>query len=149
MSRDEMRGHIVRGLDDSPDKLLYRQIFLDTAQLARIVMAMPGVDAERVGATGASQGGGLTLACAALARIRRAAYTRFCATINAWSWNWRARTSSGGVLPPFDRCTSTNESFHQTGVRRRSTWRRDSRRSDDERRVDGQDMPAVDAICGL
>ncbi len=82
-----LRGHIVRGLDDSPDKLLYRQIFLDTAQLARIVMAMPGVDAERVGATGASQGGGLTLACAALEpRIRRAApvYPFLCDYQRVW-----------------------------------------------------------------
>lgn len=61
-----LRGHIVRGLDDEPDKLLFRQIFLDTAQLARVVMEMPDVDADRVGATGGSQGGGLTLACAAL-----------------------------------------------------------------------------------
>jgi len=69
-----LRGHIVRGLEDAPEKMLYRQIFLDTAQLARIVMEMPEVDADRVGATGASQGGGLTLACAALEpRIKRAA----------------------------------------------------------------------------
>jgi cephalosporin-C deacetylase len=61
-----LRGHIVRGLDDDPSKLLFRQIFLDTAVLARIVMGFPEVDAARVGATGASQGGGLTLACAAL-----------------------------------------------------------------------------------
>ncbi|MCC9078446.1 acetylxylan esterase [Litorilinea aerophila] len=69
-----LRGHIIRGLDDSPDKLLYRQIFLDTAQLACIVMEMPEVDPDRVGATGGSQGGGLTLACAALEpRIKLAA----------------------------------------------------------------------------
>jgi len=69
-----LRGHIVRGLDDTPDKLLFRQIFLDTAQLAKIVMEMPDVDPDRVGATGGSQGGGLTLACAALEpRIARAA----------------------------------------------------------------------------
>jgi len=61
-----LRGHIVRGLDDSPRKMLFRQIFLDTAQLAKIVMDMPDVDETRVGATGRSQGGGLTLACAAL-----------------------------------------------------------------------------------
>jgi len=64
------RGHIIRGLDDAlngqPEKLLFRQIFLDTAQLARIVMAMPEVDPERVGATGGSQGGALTVACSAL-----------------------------------------------------------------------------------
>ncbi len=61
-----LRGHIIRGLDDSPEKLLYRQIFLDAAQLARIVMGMEEVDASRVAAMGASQGGGLSLACAAL-----------------------------------------------------------------------------------
>lgn len=68
-------GHIIRGLDDpDPRKLLFRQIFLDTAQLARVVMARPEVDAERVGASGASQGGALTVACAALEpRIKRAA----------------------------------------------------------------------------
>jgi cephalosporin-C deacetylase len=69
-----LRGHIVRGLDGPPEKLLYRQIFLDTAQLAKIVMEMPDVDESRVGATGGSQGGGLTLACASLEpRIKRAA----------------------------------------------------------------------------
>ncbi len=67
-------GHIIRGLADEPDQLLYRQIFLDTALLARITMAFPEVDATRVGARGASQGGALTLACAALEpRIRRIA----------------------------------------------------------------------------
>jgi cephalosporin-C deacetylase len=73
-----LHGHIIRGLDDalcgSPEKLLYRQIFLDTAQLAKIVMEMPDVDAQRVGATGSSQGGALTVACVALEpRIKRAA----------------------------------------------------------------------------
>lgn len=70
------RGHIIRGLDDAPEKLLFRDIYLDTAQLAGIVMSLPEVDAERVAALGGSQGGGLTLACAALEpRIRKAAPT--------------------------------------------------------------------------
>jgi cephalosporin-C deacetylase len=70
-----LNGHLIRGLSDAdPKKLLFRSIFLDAAQLARIVMGMPGVDPDRVGALGGSQGGGLTLACAALEpRIRRAA----------------------------------------------------------------------------
>lgn len=69
-----LQGHFIRGLDDDPQKLLFRQIFLDTAELAQIVMAMDGVDADRVGAMGGSQGGGLTLACAALEPgIKRAA----------------------------------------------------------------------------
>lgn len=69
-----MQGQIIRGLEDPPEKLLFRHIFLDTVQLARIVMDMPEVDRERVGATGASQGGGLTLACASLVpEIKRVA----------------------------------------------------------------------------
>lgn len=68
------RGQIIRGLDDVPERLLFRQIYLDTAQLAKIVMEMPDVDETRVGAMGGSQGGGLTLACIALEpRIKRAA----------------------------------------------------------------------------
>lgn len=82
-----LRGHIIRGLDDVPEKLLFRQIFLDTAQLANIVMNMPEVDADRVGATGGSQGGGLTLACAALEpRIKRAApvFPFLCDYLRVW-----------------------------------------------------------------
>lgn len=60
-------GHIIRGLaEGDPAKLLFHHIFLDAAQLARILMAMPEVDENRVGALGGSQGGALTLACAAL-----------------------------------------------------------------------------------
>lgn len=61
-----LRGHIIRGLDDTPDKMMYRALFLDTVQLAQIVMGLPEVDPDRVCAMGMSQGGGLTLACAAL-----------------------------------------------------------------------------------
>ena len=69
-----LNGHIIRGLDDPPQQLLFRQIFLDTAQLAGLAMQRPEVDPQRVGATGGSQGGGLTLACAALEpRLKRAA----------------------------------------------------------------------------
>jgi cephalosporin-C deacetylase len=69
-----LRGHIVRGLSDHPDKLAFRQIFLDTAQLVRVVSAFPEVDPTRLGAKGGSQGGALTLACAALEpQIARAA----------------------------------------------------------------------------
>jgi cephalosporin-C deacetylase len=73
-----LRGHIIRGLDDAlagkPEKLLFRDIFLDTAALAKIVMEMDEVDATRVGATGGSQGGALTVACMSLEpRIKRAA----------------------------------------------------------------------------
>jgi len=71
-----IHGHIIRGLNDDPRNMLFRHIFLDTAQLAGIVMGLPEVDAARVGARGGSQGGGLTLACASLEpRVCRAAPT--------------------------------------------------------------------------
>jgi cephalosporin-C deacetylase len=82
-----LKGHIIRGLDDTPQKLLYRQIFLDTAQLAGIVMDMPEVDETRVAAMGGSQGGGLTLACGALdPRIKRLAplYPFLCDYQRVW-----------------------------------------------------------------
>jgi cephalosporin-C deacetylase len=50
-------------------------------------MDMPDVDENRVGATGASQGGALTLACAALEpRIKRAApvYPFLCDYRRVW-----------------------------------------------------------------
>lgn len=60
------QGHIIRGLDDEADNLLFRHIFLDTAQLAGIAMELPEVNPDQVYATGWSQGGALTIACAAL-----------------------------------------------------------------------------------
>lgn len=70
-----LSGHIIRGLsENSPEKLLYRQIFLDTAQLVRIVEKFEETDEDRLYATGDSQGGALTLVCAALSpQIKKAA----------------------------------------------------------------------------
>ncbi|MCL6589583.1 MAG: acetylxylan esterase [Firmicutes bacterium] len=82
-----LNGHIIRGLDDTPENLLFRHIFLDTAQLAGIVMDLPEVDPNRVGALGWSQGGGLTLACASLEpRIKRAGpcYPFLCDYRRVW-----------------------------------------------------------------
>ncbi|MFA6665276.1 MAG: acetylxylan esterase [Armatimonadota bacterium] len=83
-----LRGHIIRGLNDGPEKLLFRSIYLDCAQLAGIVINMPEVDGMRVGVTGGSQGGGLTLACAALEpRIKRAAplFPFLCDYLRVWN----------------------------------------------------------------
>ena len=107
-------GHIIRGLADGPDQLLYRQIFLDTAALARIVMALDDVDAARVGATGASQGGGLTLACAALEpRIRRAApvYPFLCDYQRVWQMD-QAERAYRELRDFFRMCDPTHEREH-------------------------------------
>ena len=82
-----LNGHIVRGLDGPPENMLFRHIYLDCAQLARIVMDMANVDENRIGATGMSQGGALSLACAALeSRIRRVApvYPFLCDYQRVW-----------------------------------------------------------------
>jgi cephalosporin-C deacetylase len=61
-----LHNHLVEGLDDGPEGLLYRHVFLDTRRLADIIRGLPEVDAARVATTGWSQGGGLSLVCAAL-----------------------------------------------------------------------------------
>ncbi len=69
-----IKGNIIRGLDDDIHNMMFRHIYLDCAQLAGIIMDMEDVDENRVGCYGNSQGGGLTLACAALEPgIKRAA----------------------------------------------------------------------------
>jgi len=61
-----VKGHITRGLGDSPEKLFYRGVYCDCAQIAKLAMGLDFVDAGRVGTIGASQGGALSLVCAAL-----------------------------------------------------------------------------------
>ena len=56
----------TRGLDGDPTGLLCRDLFLDTAMLARVIMGLDYVDETRVGVFGGSQGGALSIACAAL-----------------------------------------------------------------------------------
>ncbi len=56
----------MRGFDGKPEDLLARDQFLDTAQLARVVASLDFVDETRMVATGGSQGGALSFACAAL-----------------------------------------------------------------------------------
>ena len=114
-------GHIIRGLADGADKLLYRQIFLDTVRLARLVMELDEVDPERVGATGASQGGGLTLACAALEpRIKRAApvYPFLCDYLRVWEMDQaqNAYRELSGFFRMFDPThANQNASFERLG----------------------------------
>ena len=60
-------GHIIRGVEsDNPDDLFYRNVYLDTAQCIRILKSMDFIDENNIFATGASQGGALTVACASL-----------------------------------------------------------------------------------
>ena len=68
-----LNGHLVGGLAGPPQGLLYRHNFLDCVELTWILADMEEVDPSRIGVTGISQGGGLSLACAALNPEVRAA----------------------------------------------------------------------------
>jgi cephalosporin-C deacetylase len=63
----------VRGLLEGPRHLLFRGVFTDLVRAVQTLKTLPGVDPARIGVTGASQGGGLTLACAALEPTVKAA----------------------------------------------------------------------------
>lgn len=129
-----LQGHIIRGLaEDSPEKLLFRSIFLDTAELARIVMALPEVDAGRVGATGGSQGGG------SRSRARRSSpasgarrrCSRSSATTGAsgrWTWPRPPTTSFASTSAASTRATSARtRSSLASATSTASTSRRASR----------------------
>jgi cephalosporin-C deacetylase len=60
-------GFIMRGFDD-PDatNMYFRNVYLDTVQLVKAAKSLPNADPNRIYAHGGSQGGGLTVACAAL-----------------------------------------------------------------------------------
>ena len=56
----------TRGLEGDKHDLLMRDVFLDAALLAKIIMGLDFVDETRVGTYGGSQGGALSVACACL-----------------------------------------------------------------------------------
>jgi cephalosporin-C deacetylase len=59
-------GFMTRGILD-PDTYYYRRVFSDAVRAVEAARAHPGVDAGRIAVTGGSQGGGISIAAAALA----------------------------------------------------------------------------------
>jgi cephalosporin-C deacetylase len=62
----QVPGFMTRGIG-SPDTYYYRRVFVDAVRAIRAAASHPRVDPARIGVTGISQGGGITLAAAALA----------------------------------------------------------------------------------
>lgn len=58
-------GFITHGILDK-DEYYYRNFYLDTVRAVAAVSERPEVDGDRIAAAGGSQGGALTIACAAL-----------------------------------------------------------------------------------
>lgn len=59
-------GYMTRGITD-PANYYYRRVYADAVRAVEFVRTIDGVDGSAVAVTGASQGGGLSLAVAALA----------------------------------------------------------------------------------
>lgn len=62
-------GFMTRGIERAAD-YYYRRVFVDAARALDAAAAHPEIDAARIGVCGASQGGGIALAVAALAAER-------------------------------------------------------------------------------
>ncbi|MDX6376213.1 MAG: cephalosporin-C deacetylase [Gaiellaceae bacterium] len=65
-SGPEHPGVLTRGVLD-PETYYFRRLYLDAVRAVETAAAHPQVDADRIAVAGASQGGGLSLAAAALA----------------------------------------------------------------------------------
>ena len=65
-SGPEHPGVMSRGIA-SPETYYYRRLYVDAVRAVETAAGLPGVDASRIGVAGASQGGALALASAALA----------------------------------------------------------------------------------
>jgi cephalosporin-C deacetylase len=63
-------GFMTRGID-SPEDYYYRRIMVDAARAVDAAAAYPAVDPDRLCVTGGSQGGGLSIAAAALSKSAR------------------------------------------------------------------------------
>jgi len=61
-----LKGHIIRGVEEGPEKLYYRSVYLDTYHCAKILASLTDVDENQLVTSGGSQGGALALVCAAL-----------------------------------------------------------------------------------
>jgi cephalosporin-C deacetylase len=61
-------GFMTAGLAD-PDTYYYRRVYTDAARMLEAAASLPVVDASKIIITGGSQGGGITLAASALAKL--------------------------------------------------------------------------------
>ncbi|MGQ9479434.1 MAG: acetylxylan esterase [Thermoproteota archaeon] len=66
-SSGSITGHMTKGILDN-NEYYYRYVYMDCMRALRILEDRSDVDKDRIGVTGASQGGGLTLVTTALSK---------------------------------------------------------------------------------
>lgn len=107
-----LKGHIIRGLDAGrPERLFYRNVFLDAAQLARTVAELDEIDGERIYTLGGSQGGALALVAAALEpSVKRCAcaYPFLCDYQRVWEMDC-CHQAYGEIVDYFRRFDPTHQ----------------------------------------
>jgi cephalosporin-C deacetylase len=113
------KGLIVRGVEEGPENLYYTKVFLDTVKAAKILMSLEEVDEKKIYAQGASQGGGLTIACAALVpEIKRIIATYPFLSDYRKAYQMGAQTSAFEEIPYWfqfkDPLHEQEEAFFQT-----------------------------------
>lgn len=96
-----LHGHIIRGLADNAENMLFRQMYLDTAELAKIVAGLDEVDNTRMSAFGGSQGGGLTVACASLSKYIKKAVP-FFPFLSDYKRVWELDLRTGAYMELWD-----------------------------------------------
>lgn len=65
-SGNTVKGHIIRGVEDGPTNLFYKNVYDDILTLMKIISRLPQVDETNLMTLGDSQGGALALVAAAL-----------------------------------------------------------------------------------
>ncbi|WP_439693889.1 acetylxylan esterase [Curtobacterium sp. SP.BCo] len=83
-------GWMTSGIT-SPADHYYRRVYTDAVRLVDAVRTLPGVDASRIALTGGSQGGGITIAAAALVEAHVGAVTAVLPDV-AFLSDWRNGT---------------------------------------------------------
>jgi cephalosporin-C deacetylase len=75
-SHGNCTGWMCKGIL-SPEEYYYRAVYMDCVRALEVLSSLEQVDADRIGVTGGSQGGGLSLAAAALSDIPKVAAAEY------------------------------------------------------------------------
>lgn len=110
--------HIIMGLDGDPEKMYYVEAYQDTCLMVRLALALEQLDPRRIFVNGASQGGGLSLVCAAL----NPTYIRKCAALYPFLADYRRAWELDMDTVVFDGLKYYSRWFDPTGERLEQTF---------------------------